>query len=136
MPKPYATFKRDDFPVIFIEFTGENANNENFQDYLDELDANYETKKPVGIVIDAAKAEFPQFQFQKKQANWMDANHDVLKNYCKGMAFVIPNAMLRNALKMIMGMTKNPAPYKVFPTMKKAKDWVNLQLKESTKEGK
>lgn len=128
MNNVYAVFERENFPVINITFTGIPANEENFRVYLEELYKNYEACKPLVIVFDASNAPSPSMQYQKQQAQWMKDNEALIKKYCRGIAYVVPNMVLRNVLKLIFGVQQNPVPFKVTATLEEGNKWVNQQL--------
>jgi hypothetical protein len=129
--KAYATVDQTGFPLITVTFTGEKSSNVNFKAYLKELDDCYFTKQNLAIVFDASNAVIPRFNHQKLQAKWLKENTDLMKQYCKGTAYVIPSKTIQWVLKMIFLLQKQPVPYKVFSTYKEAQLWAWRQLQES-----
>ena len=121
--KLYATFDRSSFPLITIHFTGEKENQENFNLYLEELGKNYEQKEPISLIFELTNAPVPNLSYQLKQASWMKENDELIKTYCRGVAYVIPSAILRNVLKFIFSIQKNPVPFKVFSTFEDGETW-------------
>ncbi len=119
----FATFDRSGFPIIIVTFTGEKENPDNFQHYLDGLLQNYDRKEPFVLVFDATHAPTPNPTYQQKQAKWMKAHEDLIKTYCRGVAYVMPNLLLRNVLKLIFGIQKNPVPFKVFGDLESGINW-------------
>lgn len=119
----YATFDRSEFPIITINFTGNSENDENFQDYLNGLEKNYTFEKQFSLIFELTKAPIPKVSYQLKQAHWMKANEDKIKTYCRGVAYIIPSAIMRNVLKFIFSIQKNPVPFKVFSTLEEGKVW-------------
>ena len=124
----YAQIDLDEFPIIRVVFTGEAANAENFTAYLDELKKIYESKAPLAIVFDATKAVFPGISYQKMQAQWLKDNEQLMRSYCKGTAYVIPNPIIRNVLTAIFTFQKQPVPYKVCSSATEALAWVKNQM--------
>ncbi|GGE06697.1 STAS/SEC14 domain-containing protein [Psychroflexus salis] len=129
MKQEYATIEIDEFPYVKVTFTGNAANDENFSDYLKNLKEIYTKRKRVAILFDASKAVFPGISFQKKQAKWLKDNEDLMKNYCAGTAYIIPNLIIRNVLKTIFKFQKQPVPYFVSSETSEAEDWLNQQLR-------
>ena len=127
---PFATFDRDTFPIITITFTGEKATRANFGEYLDELSANYDRKVPFALVFDASQSLSLNPIYQKQQADWMKQNEALIVSYCRGSAFVIPGAMMRNILKMIFAISRHPVPFRVFSTVVEARQWTSSLVKE------
>lgn len=126
--KKYAEIDTVQFPLIKVVFTGEAANTENFPLYLNEVKQNYATKQDLAIIFDATAAVMPGIKYQKMQAQWLKENEQLMKDYCKGTAYVIPNRIIRNVLSAIFTFQKQPVPYKVCSKMSEAVAWVNKKL--------
>lgn len=124
----YAETDSSEFPIIKVVFTGETANAENFRIYLAELKQNYDSEQPIAIIFDATKAVFPGIKYQKMQAQWLKENEELMKSYCKGTAYVIPNRLIRNVLSAIFTFQKQPVPYLVCSKSTEAVEWVKNQL--------
>lgn len=124
----YARFDRSELPLISIYFTGEKETNDNFNLYLDELSKNYETKENFSLIFELSKAPVPNLKYQLKQANWMKENKDLIQTYCKGVAYVIPGKLLREVLKFIFKVQKNPVDFKVFSSYAAAKKWAQAKI--------
>jgi hypothetical protein len=124
----YAEVDVSAFPVVKVVFTGASATAENFQVYLNEVQETYSSKQALAIVFDATKAVFPGLAFQKMQAKWLKDNEQLMKDYCKGTAYVIPNLVIRNVLSAIFAFQKQPITYKVCSNDNDADAWVRKQL--------
>ena len=124
----YASFDRSTFPIITVAFTGEKATPENFQVYLDGLRENYDREETFSLIFDATKATAPGASYQKQQANWMKENDELIRTYCKGIAYVIPNLIIRNILKLILGLQKDAVPSKVFSSKEEGLTWAKSML--------
>lgn len=122
--KAYASIDESEFPLVLIQFTGEKSTDENFLNYLNTTKACYRHKKTIGIVFDAANASIPSLKHQKMQADWLKENIDLMKEYCVGTAYVIPNLAIRAILKMIFSFQKQPVPYQIFENNHDAKQWL------------
>jgi hypothetical protein len=127
---PYAQFHRQDFPLIAIEFTGQKETPENFAAYLQELEANYQAKKELALVFDARQALPLNPTYQAKQARWMYQNQAIIKKYCRGIAYVVPQPFLRKVLQLIFKISPNPVTFKVFKTYQDGLTWAKNQLEE------
>jgi hypothetical protein len=77
------------------------------------------------IIFDASKASIPSLSHQKMQANWLKENEELMRNFCSGTAYIIPNAAIRAILKMIFSFQNQPVPYKIFERQAEAEAWVN-----------
>jgi hypothetical protein len=126
----YAKVDQTAFPLIKVTFTGENSTDANFKAYLKELDDCYFTQQKIAIIFDATKAVIPKLSHQKLQAKWLKQNTTLMKNYCKGTAYVIPNKTIQWVLKMIFLLQKQPVPYEVFSTYQAAQVWTWQQLSD------
>lgn len=122
--EPYAIIDESSFPLVTIRFTGNKSTDQNFKAYLEETKACYRFEKPLSIIFDASNATIPSFSHQKMQANWLKDNMELMTKFCKGTAYVIPNAPIRAILKMIFSFQKQPVPYKIFETTTEAQEWV------------
>ncbi|MCL6260143.1 STAS/SEC14 domain-containing protein [Aquiflexum sp. TKW24L] len=121
----FAIIDESDFPVIRIRFTGKKSTDQNFQTYLDQTKACYRFAKQLAIIFDASDAAIPSLSHQKMQANWLKENEQLMKDFCAGTAYILPNAVIRAILKMIFSFQKQPVPYKIFESEPEANTWVN-----------
>lgn len=128
MSQAYANFNRDEFPLIVIEFTGVKENVHNFQSYLKGLEENYASKKEIALIFDARKALSLNPIYQLKQAMWMQKNRQMIKTYCKGIAYVVPQTVLRKVLQLIFNISPNPVTFKVFEDFDEASAWARQKL--------
>jgi len=126
--KKYAEVDSTAFPIIRVVFTGEAANSENFPLYLNEVKQSYQSKQTIAIIFDATKATLPGVRYQKMQANWLKENEQLMKDFCAGTAYVIPNRVIRNVLSAIFAFQKQPVAFKVCRDNAEAENWVKGQL--------
>ncbi|MEQ8520454.1 MAG: STAS/SEC14 domain-containing protein [Cytophagales bacterium] len=131
MSENYVSFDRSQYPLIKMTFTGEAANDESFAAYLKGLKDNYKRKEKIALLFDASNAGLPSLKYQKQMAGWMKENNTLIKKYCIGIAYVVPQAMIRGALRVIFKIFNNPVPFEVFDNEEKAKGWLNDGLKSS-----
>lgn len=128
MKNKYATIDASLFPTVIVNFTGEYANESNFSLYLKEVKHVYEGKERLAFIFDASKAVIPGLKFQKMQADWLKENKLLIKGFCVGTAYVIPNIVIRNVLKAIFKFQEQPVPFIVSGTLKEAKEWAESKL--------
>ena len=126
--KKYAEINQSEFPIVTVTFTGEAADAENFPLYMAEVKAVYEQKKTTSIIFDASEAVLPSVAFQKMQAQWLKDNTQLMKDYCVGTAYIIPNIIIRNVLKAIFSFQSQPVPYLVCRDYAEAEAWVSKQI--------
>jgi hypothetical protein len=120
----YAIVDESTFPLIRITFTGSKSSDENFQTYLNQTKACYRHEKKIAIIFDASKASIPAISHQKMQADWLKDNKKLMRDYCVGTAYIIPNAAIRAILKLIFSFQKQPVPYKILEHEFEATEWV------------
>lgn len=124
----YTEFDTREFPLVVIGFTGNDPTDENFQAYLDETYHLYDRQEPLAIVFDATHAPLPGFKYQKMQADWLKRHEELMRSYCVGTAYVIPNPLVRGILKAIFAIQKQPVPYEVVSSREEAKSWAQQRL--------
>jgi hypothetical protein len=124
----YAEVDTSRFPLVYVTFTGEKANDTNFQAYLDAVRACYDRQEPLAIIFDGTNANLPGFTYQKMQADWLRKNESLMTNFCKGTAYIIPSPFVKAILKAIFALQRQPVPYEVFGTVEEGEQWVKGQL--------
>ena len=129
--KKYAEVNSSKNPIIEVVFTGEQANDDNFPFYMQEVKAVYEQQKKIVIVFDASNSVMPALKYQKMQGDWLKENEQLMKDYCLGTAYIIPNLIIRNVLKAIFTFQKQPVDYIVCKNNDDANTWVNSQLQNN-----
>ena len=129
--KRYAVVDSSQFPLIQVRFTGAKATEENFPLYLKEVEAAYDRENRIGILFDASHATFPGLKYQKMQARWLKDHKQLMENYCAGTAYVIPNALIRNVLKAIFALQKQPVPYAVCGEIEEGEAWLRDLIDQS-----
>jgi len=129
--KPYAQFDPSDFPIVIVRFTGAKAEDQNFKAYLEELHQAYQPQQPFTYLFDASQATLPGFKYQKMQADWLRDNEQLMKKYCLGTAYVIPNPLVRNVLKGILALQQQPVPHQVVSSEAEAREWCERKLSEA-----
>ena len=125
----YAHINTENLPIVEVVFTGEQATDENFPMYMQEVKDVYEKQNKVVLIFDASNAVFPAIKYQKAQADWLKENEKLMKDYCLGTAYIIPNLIIRNVLKAIFTFQKQPVDYLVCKNIDDATNWVNDKIK-------
>lgn len=129
--KPYARFEQTDFPIVVVRFTGAKAEDQNFEAYLEDLHQAYQRREPFTYIFDASNAALPGFKYQKMQADWLRNNEQLMKEYCLGTAYVIPNPLIRNVLKGILALQQQPVPHHVASNEVEAREWCEQKLSQA-----
>lgn len=126
--KKYATVDKSKKPLIIVSFAGEKATDENFPFYLMEVRQCYDDNNKIAIIFDATNAVFPGLTFQKMQADWLRTNTKMMQNFCVGTAYIIPNLLIRNVLKAIFAIQKQPVPFIICDSFVEAEIWATEKL--------
>jgi hypothetical protein len=124
----YAEINTETHPMVKVTFTGNQATDDNFPLYMQEVKDVYEQKQKVALIFDATNAVFPAVKYQKMQADWLKENESLMKSYCLGTAYIIPNLIIRNVLKAIFTFQKQPVDFLVCKTFNEAAIWVKNKL--------
>jgi hypothetical protein len=124
----FATFVRDQHPLIEVRFTENRETPQSFKAYLQGLEENYEKNEPISIVFDAREAFPLNPKYQLKQALWMKEKDALIRQYCVGVAYVIPNTLLRQILQLFFKLQPSPTAFKVFKDIPEARQWAQDRL--------
>jgi hypothetical protein len=123
------TYRFDDsrYPLVVVTFLG-GLTDEAFDEYLRQMSGLLTRRSKNVTLLDARDAESPSAKQRQKQAEWLKANREALKEYSLGTAFVISSAMVRGALTAILWMTPMPAAHAVVGTFDEGERWAYDQL--------
>lgn len=124
---PYYVTDRSTWPVVTIKFM-DPATDDEFDAYLDTLDALYEQEEPFALIFDARDAAYLPAKYRRRQAEWMEANHERIEHYLAGTAYVVDSLVTRGVLRAIFAMQSQPAPYTIVGTLEEAHAWTDDQL--------
>jgi len=124
----YAHFDRTQAPIYLVTFTNASATDEDFQNYLQELEKNYASEIPMTVIFDARQARIPSWKHQQMQAAWLKEKRALIQQHCSGIAYVISNPIIRNVLKVILSLQSIPVSYIVTPHLEEALQWSQVQL--------
>ncbi len=127
----YATVSDDDFPIVRVVFTGQKPSEASFEQYLQEVTDQYASGEPLVVIFDGREAIVPGLSYQRRQARWLKEHENMMKNQCRGTAYVISNPAVRTFLKGIFAIQPQPVPSKVFSTMEEAEAWVKGLLQSA-----
>lgn len=79
------------------------------------------------LMVDATHAGVPGADVRRHFADFSTQNRAHTKRYCKGEAYVMPNALVRGALTAVMWLSPFEHPHKVFGTVNEARTWLDAQ---------
>ena len=124
----YTVFDDREFPLVIISFTGNKPTEDNFNEYLDKTFHLYDRQEDLVLIFDATHARVPGYKYQKMQADWLKQHEALMKKNCRGTAYVIANSLVRNVLKAIFALQKQPVPYTIVPNLQEARSWAQNKL--------
>jgi hypothetical protein len=118
-------------PILFVTMDGV-ASDEEFDDYLDELDkaSVYPGAHFRAVLIDARTAGRATATQRQRQAEMMKKNKNEVENGLVALGFVINNPAVRGAVTAVFWIQRMPAPFKVCATISQAVEFVCGRLKE------
>ncbi len=128
----YTHFDRTQAPINLVTFTNASATDEDFQNYLQELEKNYSSEIPMTVIFDARQAKIPSWKHQQMQAAWLKEKRALIQKHCAGIAYVISNPIIRNVLKVILNLQSMPVNYIVVSNLSEAREWCRRQLDTQT----
>jgi hypothetical protein len=124
----YTNIDASRFPLVTIIFTGVPSTDENFEQYLTEMKALYDSGEKLAIIFDASNAALPSLKHQQRQASWLKKNDEMLKKQCLGTAYVITSGAIRVVLRMIFAITPQPVLHKICSNIDDAEEWALAQI--------
>mgnify|MGYP006999982045 CR=1 FL=1 len=84
-------------------------------------------KEAYTLLIDATHAGVPGADVRRHFAEFSIKNRAHTRGYCKGEAYVMPNALVRGALTAVMWLSPFEYPHKVVGTVNEARAWLDAQ---------
>lgn len=126
----YATIDTSQHPLIIIKFSEKEPTRAEFEEYLKSMESLYGTHSDFVIILDASATKYLSSELRIRQGQWMKEKEEIIKKSCKGMAFIIPSAMVRMLFNAIMLVQKLPAPHSIHSNFEDAKKWAMDLLKK------
>ena len=80
-------------------------------------------------VVDAREVKQISAMQRRRQAEWMKRNHDALKEFSVGVAFVIDSPLVRGILTAILWLAPLPQPHFIASTGGEAERWALDRLR-------
>lgn len=111
-----------------MRFTGLTTDAE-FDDYLNAMTRLIVDRKQKTVtILDARKSDRTPATQRKKQAAWLKAHDNFLRQYSLGTVFVITSPLVRGVLTAILWLQPLPTDYAVVATMAEAERWARQRL--------
>jgi hypothetical protein len=118
-----ATFEFEK-PFVFVTFTGNDFDDESFEQYRLKSHKGFEWKK-YAMVYDISQIEYVQSKYRDLQAKDIKDNQEKIKNKAIGLAIVAPSFIQRTFVKTIFLILSYPSKVKIFENKEEAIEWIN-----------
>lgn len=118
----------DHAPLFVVRFSGRPTADE-FEAYLDTLDAMLEDKDRYALMfVTAPGAKLPSHRHALRQATWISERKERIQARNAGVAFVLPSPLMRGFLRAVMAITPMHTAHEVFREESNGRDWARAQL--------
>jgi hypothetical protein len=118
-------------PVVVVRFSG-LATDAEFDEYLVSMTRLIVERKQKSVtILDARQSGRSPATQRKKQAAWISAHENLLRQYSLGTAFVITSPLVRGVLTAILWLQPLPSDYTVVGTMAEAERWAHERLRSA-----
>jgi hypothetical protein len=115
------------FPLVTYVYDGPLTPAE-LEAYFAEQQALVDRGKRYAVVCDMSEGAVPPPAQRAAQAQWEKANYGALQAICLGVAFVVPNPLIRGAVTAFSWLRSSPYEHKFCSTMAEAmsvaKEWL------------
>jgi hypothetical protein len=114
--------------VIRIWYKSIVPNQENVELHLKDLEGMIYTHSGVRFILDATHASGLAMKEVIRIRQWMQAYEPKIKENTQELIFVIPNSITRLTYLAIFQFRKPPVPFKLFPDLKMANQYIYQDL--------
>jgi hypothetical protein len=127
MQNQYAIFDYSEFPLVHIKLTDAEITEQNFSDYVNEVEKIYE-KGNYAIILDTTDTKYVAAKYRVMQGNSLKLNKNNIAQFSIGMAIIAPSVLQRMLLEAIFMIKPYPSEVKVCKKKEEAIEWVNELL--------
>ncbi len=128
--QPYAIFDYSELPLIKIEFTGEAATDENFEEYLKETTAIPSKTERYISLVDTTNNSYLSAKYRILQGKYLEENYERIKKQAIAIIFIAPSFLHRTILKAIFLVKPYPSPVFIVSNKEEGMEKVNELLEE------
>lgn len=126
--KPYYTIDKTAFPIIRIKFNPVEPSEEEFEQYLKDMEEFVLAETPYLRIFNASEAKYLSAKFRIRQAEWIKKHKEAIKTYSMGSVFVIPSLIVKVVFQMITIVSPLPDAHTVVSSMEDAEEWAKKQI--------
>jgi len=109
------------WPVVHVTFVGE-LEDAAFTRYLEAMDGLLARPGQRALIYDASQTGGIPASLRKRKTDWLAHNRLRIAQCTLGLAFVLPNALVRGALTAILWVVPMPAPHVVVASVEQARE--------------
>jgi len=95
---------------------------------LAEMQALLDRGEPFAVVVQTHHNRMMSLHQIRRQAEHGKQTYDVAKRLVRGIAMVIPSAVIRGVLKVSFKLSPMPSPYALFDELPPAEAWAREKL--------
>jgi hypothetical protein len=118
------------WPLLISRFEG-RATDADFETWLTRGSALLQRRERHVVVIDLTRIEVPTAAQRWRQAEWLEAHAELMREWQLGCALVITSPFLRMTLSVIHHVRPIPVPYVVVSDVAAGVEWGLAQLEEA-----
>ena len=131
--KPYGIFDYSELPLIKIEVTGEQATDENFSAYLDEMGSMFSKVKRYISILDTTKGTYLPVKYRIMQGKYLETNKEFIEKQSIAAILIAPHFLQRTVLKAVFLIKPYPSKAFFVSTKEEAIEKVHQLLEEETR---
>ena len=118
----YAILKWIEPTIMVVTFSDFDPTEEQFEEYLKEMDAIYKNNSGFVIIFDGSKAKYLSSKLRIRQGKWMKDNNALIKEKCMGHIYMITSKLTSFLLKAIFVVQSPPIQHAVVSNMDDARE--------------
>jgi hypothetical protein len=85
--------------------------------------------RPYVLLLETHHSKMTSFRQAQRQAQWMKERRTLLQRQVLAIAFVLPSAVLRGALKVVFQLQPMPVPHEIFNDSEDARRWALARIR-------
>jgi hypothetical protein len=117
-------------PIVVVRFNGYISDPE-FDVYLATMTGLLTRNSKMVAILDARAAIRNPPSQRQKQADWIRANEELLRQHSLGTAFVLTSPLVRGVMNAILWLQPLPTEYTVVGTLEEAERWAEDRLQSA-----
>ena len=98
------------------------------ENWRSQLEGFFEKKTRYAVITDLTDVRTPDKDIKNRESEWIKQHKPELKEWCIGLALVVPSSVIRIALNAVFWVSPLPHPYAVVSNFGEAYDWIEAAL--------